>query len=245
MSLKFISPDWPLADKVNAFTTTRLGGVSVSPYNDLNLALHVGDQAESVIKNRSLLNKQLPIGVSCKWINQTHSNIVVNASEIEPDSIEADASFTIDRNIVCAVLTADCLPILFSDQNGECVGVTHVGWRGLLDGIIQKTIEAMSAYKKPDYAWLGPAIGPTAFEVGEDIYTGYIQRDPNFEAAFTTKVAGKWNFDIYLAAKVVLSAADIPYVYGGVFCTYNDEQQFFSYRRNAMTGRMATLITRR
>ena len=245
MKLPLIYPDWPINHKVCAFTTTRIGGYSQSPYNELNLALHVDDESSHVKKNRDQLNESLEITHSPKWLKQTHSRIVVKAEEIEPDAIEADASFTTEKNQICAVLTADCLPVLLTDRNGQCVAAVHAGWQGLAKGVIQETINAMSEHVKPEYAWLGPAIGPESFEVGEDVYETYIQSNIEYKNAFSAKKPGKWNLDIYAAAKIVLSAADITKVYGGTYCTYRDEQHFFSYRRSEKTGRMATIIMRK
>ncbi len=140
MSLELIHPDWPLNDKVCAFTTTRMEGSSLAPYDSFNLALHVNDQAEHVLNNRAYLNQQMEFKSSPKWLKQTHSSIVVKAEQIQADSVEADASFTTCKNEICAVLTADCLPVLFSDRNGECVGATHAGWQGLAKGILQQRI---------------------------------------------------------------------------------------------------------
>lgn len=245
MSMQLIKPDWPLQDKVTAFTTTRTDGHSSSPYDEFNLALHVGDNKKSVLRNRHRLEEFLGTDISTKWLRQTHSTITVDASAIDADVIEADASFTQSKNIACAVLTADCLPLLFSDENGECVGATHAGWRGLAEGVIETTIDAMSQIRKPNYVWLGPAIGPDAFEVGEDVFEAYIHRNAEFKRCFKTQKSGKWTLNIYQAAKIVLKAADIEHIYGGEYCTYHDEKRFFSFRRNSMTGRMATIIARR
>ncbi len=245
MSIELIYPDWPLQDKVMAFATTRIGGVSTDPYNEFNAALHVGDDQKNVLKNRLRINQCLGDSVDTKWLKQTHSTIAVDAASIDTDVVEADASFTTIKNIACAVLTADCLPLLFSDHNGECIGATHAGWRGLVDGVIENTIDAMSKYIRPTYVWLGPAIGPNAFEVGEDVFEAYINRHTNFESCFKVTKPGKWKLDIYQAAKIVLEAANISNIYGGCYCTYNDESRFFSYRRNPVTGRMATIIARR
>ncbi len=245
MSLQLIYPDWPLRDKVTAFATSRIGGVSRYPYNELNPALHVADNQEDVIKNRLLLEEHLGKNIETKWLKQTHSTTVADAAIIDTDVIEADASFTTSKNVACAVLTADCLPLLFSDYNGECIGAAHAGWRGLVNGVIENTIKVMSQYIKPTYVWLGPAIGPSAFEVGNDVLEAYIKRNTEFKSCFKVKKAGKWNLDIYQAAKIVLKAADITNIYGGSYCTYSDKDQFFSYRRNSVTGRMATIIARR
>lgn len=245
MSLQLISPDWPLNNKVLAFTTTRTKGFSQTPYDSFNLAIHVQDQDKNVLKNRAYLDQQLGFKSSPKWLKQTHSKIVMRAEDVDVDNTEADASFTTQKNQICAVLTADCLPVLLADANGQCVGAVHAGWQGLLKGVIQETIEAMSAEVKPQFAWLGPAIGSEVFEVGEDVYQPYIQENSEYENAFKVKKPGKWYFDIYAAAKVVLIAADITKIYGGSHCTYTEQEQFFSFRRNATTGRMATIIMRK
>lgn len=245
MKTKYIYPEWPLQEKVCAFTTTRLGGVSKEPYDKLNLALHVKDEHAAVNENRNRLHANLPAKTKIKWLKQTHSNIAVNASEIEADLVEADAAYTTNNNIACAVLTADCLPILLSDKNGECVAAIHAGWRGVINGVINNTITAMSDFVCPEYAWLGPAIGAEVFEVGEDVYSAYMQFDEKMMECFKPGEPGKWNLNIYQAAKIVLKSADIDKVFGGDFCTYSDSDQFYSYRRKAITGRMATIIHKR
>ena len=245
MTLQLITPDWPFNDKVVAFTTMRTNGFSQSPYDSFNLAIHVQDRDKDVLKNRAYLEEQLGFKSAPKWLRQTHSKIVMRAEDVDIDNTEADASFTTQKNQICAVLTADCLPVLLADAEGQCVAAVHAGWQGLLKGVIQETIKAMSAEVKPEYAWLGPAIGPKAFEVGEDVYEPYIQENPEYENAFKVKKQGKWYLDIYTAAKVVLTAADITKIYGGSHCTYTEREQFFSFRRNATTGRMATIIMRK
>ena len=242
MTARNIFPDWPIQDRVAALMTTRIGGFSLPPYDSFNLATHVGDQRRSVIANRKMLRKYWSFSQEPKWLRQTHSDIVVNATSIEPDTENADASYTTEPGIVCSVLTADCLPVVFSDQHGHCIGVAHVGWRGLLKGIIQRTVEAMSLYAPPKYAWLGPAIGPQVFEVGADVYQPYVRQNKEFERAFTNAETRRWKLDIYKAAKIVLKAADVTNIYGGDYCTYTESERFYSYRRSNQTGRMATLI---
>jgi len=245
MTMSLIYPDWPLQEKVVAFTTTRSGGVSQPPFDNFNLALHVSDNSSDVCENRNRLQANVLPNTQIKWLKQTHSNIVVNASTIEADSVEADAAFTVDNNIACAVLTADCLPILLSDCNAKCIAAIHAGWRGVINGVIERTVTAMRDYAKPEYAWLGPAIGVQAFEVGDDVYAAYSQRDTQLTNTFYAKKPGKWSLDIYQAAKLVLNSADIHNVFGGEYCTYSDSDQFFSYRRQSNTGRMATIISKR
>ena len=245
MNPQWIMPRWPLTDKVYAFTTTRAQGFSRAPYDSFNLAVHVRDQAEDVRRNRACLNQQLGFDAAPKWLKQTHSKIVVRAEQVEIDHTQADASFTTQKRQICAVLTADCLPLLLCDGAGECIAAVHAGWQGLLKGIIEATVAAMSKQTKPQYAWLGPAIGASAFEVGEDVYVPYIQQNPQYRKAFTVKAAGQWYFDIYAAARIALAQADITRVYGGDHCTYREQERFFSFRRNATTGRMATIIMRK
>ena len=242
MNCEIVVPDWPLEDKVRALTTTRKGGCSSPPFDECNLALHVGDNAENVLENRSRLRKTLGLPDEPKWLRQRHGNVVADAATIEPDVVDADAAFTTQPKIVCAVLTADCLPIVLSDDQGTCVGVVHVGWRGLLAGVIEKTIDRMNEFTKPEYAWLGPAIGPRAFEVGEDVFELYLRLNERMHDALTPAGSGKWKLNIYKAAKIVLTMADTNNIYGGSYCTYTDDRRFFSYRRNAKTGRIATLI---
>ncbi|MEM7303981.1 MAG: peptidoglycan editing factor PgeF [Pseudomonadota bacterium] len=223
-------------------TTTRAGGVSKPPYDQLNLADHVGDQLENVISNRKILVNQLSLPGEPKWLKQVHGHNVVNASNIISGLAQADASFTVDANIVCTVMTADCLPIALADSQGECIGVVHAGWRGLLGGVIQKAIVAMSQFSKPEYAWLGPALSPDAFEVEADVYHAYLTENKQFAQAFAIKNSNKWSFDIYQAAKMILMSEGVNQVFGGQHCTYGDSEQFYSYRRDGVTGRMATLI---
>ena len=250
MNLPLIVPDWPLMDKLIAFTTRRVGGVSQAPYDNFNLAMHVDDKVADVLTNRQRLQQFIGNEIQVKWLKQIHSNTVVNASTIEPDMIEADAAYTVDNKIACAVLTADCLPILLADKQGECIAAVHAGWRGVINGVIENTVLKMSEHVKPEYAWLGPAIGAEVFEVGEDVYTGFLQSNSAYRECFINKKSmhgetHKWNLNIYQAAKMVLNASDIFNIFGGEYCTYTDTDQFFSYRRQATTGRMATIIAKR
>lgn len=242
MTIEMIRADWPLQSRIAALTTTRHGGVSSSPYTDLNLAIHVGDQYKDVKQNRIVLREQLALDDEPKWLQQVHSKIVVNANEVVPDAVTADAVYTDQAGIICGVLTADCLPIAFANQEATCVAVAHAGWKGLLDGVIQETVKTMSTVAKPDYAWLGPAIGAQDFEVGRDVYQPFIEQNAEFAKAFTANDRGKWYLDIYFAASIVLKSLGINKIYGGKHCTYTESERFFSYRREANTGRMATLI---
>lgn len=242
MNPEFIRPDWPLTDIINVATTTRTGGASLAPYDQLNLAAHVGDDIGHVKNNRQLVASALNLPAQPKWLQQVHGHHAVNAGLINSGQPEADASFTIDSDVVCAVMTADCLPVVLSDSRGQCIGVAHAGWRGLLDQVLQNTILQMSAYMRPEYAWLGPAISPEAFEVGADVYQAFVAQSKQFQHAFEKKNDSKWNLDLYQAAKIILESAGIMHIYGGQHCTCQDEERFYSYRRDGVTGRMATLV---
>lgn len=244
MRLDYISPDWPIQDRVMTLTTLRTGGTSQGPYQGLNLALHVGDNRADVLENRAVLRQQFELKSEPKWLSQVHSRIAVNANELMPDTIEADAAYTDQKDVICGVLTADCLPIVLANQTTACVGVVHAGWKGLLDGVVQETVRSMTEIAKPEYAWLGPAIGPQAFEVGVDVYEPFVEKDREFMNAFKSirQDKDKWYFDIYAAARQVLNSVGIAQIYGGTHCTYTEKQRFFSYRRDQATGRMATLV---
>ncbi|MEM8844960.1 MAG: peptidoglycan editing factor PgeF [Pseudomonadota bacterium] len=242
MSLKFIKPDWPLLDKLNVVTTTRSGGVSLAPYDQLNLSMYVGDNKKDVEDNRNLVAQHLKLPTNPIWLKQIHSSYVVDAYLTASDEVEADASVTVNPETVCAVLTADCLPVVFSDENARCIGVAHAGWKGLLGGVLQQTIQSMAKTIKPEYAWLGPAIGPSAFEVGKDVYEAFINQNEIFKNSFRIKNNNKWYFNIYEAAKLVLHSQGITKVYGGSYCTHSEKDLFYSYRRDETTGRMATLV---
>ena len=236
-----ISPQWPLAEKVNVLTTTRMGGVSVAPFNEFNLADHVGDDAEAVASNRNQLVQNLHLPTSPVWLKQTHSTRVVDAAIAVGKDIEADALYTQQAKTVCAIMTADCLPLVLSDDEGECIAVVHAGWRGLVNGVIENTVAAMGSHCRPTLAWLGPAIGPQAFEVKQDVYQAYVNKSISFQACFKPRSQQAWDLDIYAAARIVLSNCSIEHVYGGDLCTYTDAERFFSYRRDGVTGRQATL----
>ncbi len=234
---KFIHPNWSAPPSVRAVQTTRLGGVSDAPFASFNLAQHVGDAAKSVTQNRQLLAQNLPTA-PC-WLNQIHSNIAVKAT---PQRQDADASFTRQRGVVCAVMTADCLPILLCDQAGSVVAAIHAGWKGLAAGIIEATVRAMEVEPAQMLAWLGPAIGQAAFEVGGEVRDIFIAQHAQASAAFMPNAQGKWQADIYLLAHQRLNALGITHVSGGDLCTFQDKNRFYSYRRDGVTGRMASLI---
>lgn len=234
-----IIPDWPAPPQVKALQTTRLGGLSNAPYDSLNLGGHVGDAPLVVARNRMLLNKLLPS--EPVWLEQVHGTAVANA-DLADCRIQADACIARQHAAVCVVLTADCLPVLLCDQAGSVVGIAHAGWKGLLAGVIEATVTAMAV--KPEYmmAWLGPAISQQAFEVGAEVRDKFCAAHPQAAAAFTAGESGKYFADIYALARLRLNRLGITHVYGGDYCTCTDKQNFFSYRRDGVTGRMGTFI---
>lgn len=234
-------PDWPAPANIHAATTLRSGGVSYGVFNSLNPAAHVGDNADLVRQNRKIIKDMLALPSEPVWLEQIHSNRVVNAVKTEALQ-QADASYSGDPNIVCAVMTADCLPLLVCSTDGSKVAAIHAGWRGLLAGIISNTITAMQT--RNVLIWLGPAIGADCFEVGAEVRDAFIEKSSAFSLAFEKKTNGKWLADIYQLARIDLAALGINSIYGGNFCTVTEEDRFYSYRRDKETGRMATLIWR-
>lgn len=242
MNPSVIKPNWPAPACVKAFTTMRLGGVSLPPYHQMNLAAHVGDQAESVNINRALLKKQLNLPADPTWIQQTHSTIVLPAS---PDNTEkeADATLTDQSERICVVLTADCLPILVCHRKGTHVAAIHVGWRGLLGGIIENTLTALNLPPQELLIWLGPAISAQHYEVGEEVRNAFLVTDPDTHQAFSPSPQKRWLADLYTLARLRLRKMGATAIYGGEYCTYSNKECFFSYRRDGeKTGRMASLI---
>ncbi|MGB2833473.1 MAG: peptidoglycan editing factor PgeF [Methylotenera sp.] len=240
--LNFIIPNWPAPANVKALQTTRTGGVSHAPYVSLNLGAHVNDDAIAVAQNRQLLSPYLPS--EPVWVNQVHGIEVIDAAQ-STCLQNADASFTTKANVVCVTMTADCLPVLLCDQAGTVVAAVHAGWRGLCDGVIEAAVNQFSVEPSEILAWLGPAIGPNAFEVGEDVRQQFIQQDSRAEQAFSA-FGEKWLCNMYLIAQQRLAKLGVKQIYGGGinedFCTYTDETRFFSFRRDNVTGRMASLI---
>lgn len=242
LALNAIQPRWPAPANVQALQTIRQGGVSLAPYANLNLALHVNDDEACVRHNRQVLRTALPS--EPVWLNQVHGVTVLDAALCQgvPD---ADASFSRQANVVCVTMTADCLPVLLCDRAGTVVSAVHAGWRGLCDGVIEAAVAKMAVAPSQILAWLGPAIGPNAFEVGHEVQAQFMQHDGQAALAFKPH-ADKWLANLYVLAQQRLNALGISQIYGGgidqAFCTYSDAQRFFSYRREAVTGRMASLI---
>ncbi len=234
-----ILPDWPAPPGVKAVTTTRSGGFSRGCYDSFNLATHVGDDPSAVEQNRALLRQQLALPAEPAWLQQVHSDRVVAASDTA--GVEADASWSDRHDRVCVVMTADCLPLLFCNQQGDRVAACHAGWRGLHAGIIQSTL---ACFDDPEdiMVWLGPAIGPDSFEVGEDVFTAFVEQHADNAQAFTRRDEQHWLCDIYALARGVLARQGVKQVYGGGLCTLQDAHRFYSYRRDSDTGRLASLI---
>lgn len=238
----FLFPEWPAPAGVHAATTLRTGGLSIGPYASLNPALHVGDDREAVLQNRRLIRERLALPSEPVWLEQVHGNKIVRAGAVAGVP-QADAGYTDEPGVVCAVMTADCLPLLLCSADGERVAAVHAGWRGLADGIIGNAVAALG--RKDLLIWLGPAIGPERFEVGEEVHAVFVQKSPAFAEAFKPhRPEGKWLADIYRLARIELNALGVTSIYGGRFCTVAEPDRFFSYRRDAVTGRMATLIWR-
>ncbi|SMC26163.1 conserved hypothetical protein [Andreprevotia lacus DSM 23236] len=235
----WIVPDWPAPARVRALATTRSGGISLPPYDSLNLGDHVGDDAAAVAANRAAIAAY--IGAQPQWLNQVHGTVVANAAD--KSACNADACVSREAGAACAIMTADCLPVLLCDRAGSVVAAAHAGWRGLHDGVIEAAVAAMQVQHNEVLAWLGPAIGPRAFEVGEEVRAAFVAHAAEAAQAFAAGAQpGKWLADIYLLARQRLAAIGITAVYGGGFCTVNDAERFFSYRRSKITGRMASLI---
>ena len=249
--MSFIYPQWPAPNTVQALVSTRTGGVSQNPFDSLNLGDHVGDRAQDVLQNRAIFTKTLPADPI--WLNQTHSTIVstpLSRQSTQGAPVNADASVSNIPGEVLVIMTADCLPVLFTNSSGTVIGAAHAGWRGLCAGVLENTITELlriSDDKRPAdlMAWLGPAIGPAAFEVGEDVVTAFTDSGLTVPAsAFKpiTNKDGKYLADIYLLARARLEAGGVGRVSGGQYCTVRDQEQFFSYRRDGETGRFASAI---
>ncbi len=236
---QWIVPDWPAPRNVRALITTRDGGVSNGPYASLNLGARTDDDPAAAAENRARLLAHLP--QPPKWLAQVHGSSVVNADTLQ-DIPSADASVAQQPGTVCAILVADCLPILIADHAGTCIGAAHAGWRGLAGGVIANTIARMPARPADLLAYIGPGIGPTAFEVGDDVLHAFCKDTPEREAAFKPLRPGKWLCDLPALARDALHRAGVMQVYGGAMCTYSDAKRFYSHRRDRITGRMAALI---
>ncbi len=242
MHAEWIRPEWPAPSRVRAVSTTRRGGVSSGAYASLNLGQHVGDAVVSVAENRRRLASSLQLPHEPRWLKQVHGITVARLAGASPDA-PADAAVTGEAGEACVVMTADCLPVLFCDRSGTKVGAAHAGWRGLAAGVLEAAVQAMETAPGELLAWMGPAIGPRAYEVGEEVRQAFVSRDPGAGAAFAPgQAGGKWWCDLYMLAQRRLEAAGLKQVYGGGCCTYTERERFFSFRRDGECGRMASLI---
>ncbi len=244
-SLEIVEATWPAPSSVVALTTTRKGGVSATPYASFNLAHHVGDQPEAVQRNRHILqNEILRINQEPQWLNQVHGIDVIHLNATNVAEIPtADASYTQEPQRICAVMTADCLPVLICNKAGTEVAAVHVGWRGCVAGILENTVSAFKSPASELLAWLGPCIGPEAFEVGAEVREAFVNQNPDTHTAFVPILNDKFLADLYQLGRIALNKAGVQAIYGGDYCTVSDQKRFFSYRRDAgKTGRMASLI---
>jgi len=239
----WIVPEWPAPFNVKALTTTRRGGYSLAPYDSFNLAIDKGDDPQTVLANRELLKAKANLPSEPFWLKQVHSTAVVEAGTPLKDAIEieADAAVAFQPNQVCVVMSGDCLPIILCNQTGTCVGAVHAGWKGLAAGVIEAALKKLDCDPATLLAWLGPAIGPEKFEVKEDVFLAF----NGYQSAKTFRPAGNkgvWFANLYELAKERLKRLGVTGVFGGGFCTYQDTERFYSFRRSKITGRMATLI---
>jgi len=237
-----ILPQWPQPESVRSCSTTRLGGVSLPPYASLNLGTHVSDFPQHVETNRQRLIELASLPSAPHWMEQVHGTDVARLTRETPrDTIRADAAYTDQPGVVCAAMSADCLPVLFCSKAGDEVAAAHAGWRGLNAGVLENTLSAFRAKPKDIMAWFGPAIGPRQFEVGGEVKEAFVASVHQAASAFTP-FNEKFLADIYQLARLRLQAAGVTQIYGGDCCTVSSPELFFSYRRDGITGRLATLI---
>ncbi|MDW6016227.1 peptidoglycan editing factor PgeF [Vibrio plantisponsor] len=238
--MNWITPNWNAPKQVKALASTRIGGCSKSPYEGLNLGMHVGDDPILVQRNRELLQQQTQMPTAPVWLNQTHSTVVLEVAQPTNDVLDADGVITSSPNVVCSAMTADCLPVLITNTQGTQVAAVHAGWRGLAGGIVEN---ALTHFSNDVMLWLGPAIGPQAFEVGEDVLQAFLDYDSKAEEAFVPgKQNGKWWANMATLTRLRMAKLGIDQVFDSGLCTYQDPQRFYSYRRDGVTGRQATFI---
>jgi polyphenol oxidase len=241
MSLSWLEADWPAPPGVRTLSTYRTGGISGGPYASLNLGDHVGDDPGAVAENRRRLKREAGLPSEPQWLAQVHGVAVADLDADAPNK-PADAAFTRTPGLICSILTADCLPVLFAADSGEAVGAAHAGWRGLAAGILEATCNAMGTGPEKMLVWLGPAIGPAAFEVGGEVREAFTRQDEGSEAAFTANSRGRFMADLELLARRRLAKLGITRIFGGGECTYTFADRYFSHRRDGQSGRQATLI---
>lgn len=243
MAAAWYEPDWPLPPGVRAAVTTRCGGESRPPYEQFNLATHVGDDPARVARNRERLVAELQLPSAPAWLSQVHGTRVVRLGAGAAEGVEADGCWTDERGVACAVLTADCLPVLLCDPRGGRVAAVHAGWRGLAAGVLEAA--AAEAGADGDWlAWLGPAIGPAHFQVGPEVCDAFVDRDPGAAVAFAPGPQGRAYGDLFELARRALGRVGVTRVSGGGICTFRERSRYYSFRRDGATGRFASLIWR-
>lgn len=238
--MSVIIPNWPAPNNVKAFCSTRDGGFSLPPYDGLNVGMHVGDDPATVAKNRDWLQQYCQMPSAPIWLNQTHSTRVIAVNQPCDDVLDADGIVTSTPHVVCSAMTADCLPVLITNTQGSQVAAVHAGWRGLAGGIVE---QALDKFSDDVVVWLGPAIGPEVFEVGDEVRQAFCDYDSDAQRAFlATSNDGKWLADIAQLARLRLAKIGVEQVVNSHLCTYQHDQQFYSYRRDGVTGRQACFI---
>lgn len=237
-NIDWLIPDWPAAENVRAGTTLRTKGISDGAYASLNLAMHVGDDPQRVMKNRQLLG--LPY--EPVWLEQVHSNVVIDVARHKGEIPRADAAYSTKKHQPCVVMTADCLPLLVTDIEATCVAAIHAGWRGLANGIIEATLNTLPVNTSNLMVWLGPAIGPQVYEVGTEVRQAFVEQDTKAQQAFIQTDDSHWLMDIYQLARQRLQTSGVTQIFGGEFCTFTEADRYYSYRRDNITGRMASII---
>jgi YfiH family protein len=242
MEIKWLTPDWPAPDAVRALSTLRSGGASASPYHSLNLGARVGDVPAAVEENRRRLRAAARLPGEPVWLTQAHGTRVADLDLPTEPGAAADAALTRQPGRICAILTADCLPVLFAAESGDAVAAAHAGWRGLAGGVIEATVRALSVAPQSLYVWLGPAIGPSHFEVGSEVREEFLRSDPQADAAFAPNPRGRFMADLPALARSRLMRLGIRRIYGGGECTYRHPDRYFSHRRDGKTGRQVSLI---
>ena len=243
--MQLIEPNWAAPAHVHAYSTTRLGGVSEGEFDGLNLGTHVNDDPQHVFQNRLLLSNKFNNAPDFCWLTQTHSHELIKLSVSTSQNLNADASWIDSNQRTCVVMTADCLPVLITDKQGSFVAAIHAGWRGLCDGIIEKSIQKicdeLTVKNDQLLVWLGPCIGPTAFEVGDEVRAEFVAHNMSASDAFVA-ANGKWLANLHLLAKLRLADFKGVTITEDESCTFNDSELFYSYRRDGQTGRLATFI---
>ena len=239
---QIIVPDWPAPPGVRSAFTLRTGGVSVAPYDSLNLGASIGDSPEAVAENRRRVREKLRLPAEPVWLEQVHGVEVVVLDDSPGLAPAGDASVAWGAGCVCAIRVADCMPVLFAARDGSAVAAAHAGWRGLAGGVLEATVGRLDLPASQLIAWMGPAIGPAHFEVGDEVRAAFTATDLDASSAFVANARGRWQCDLYALARRRLTAIGISGIYGGGWCTFAEADRFFSYRRSGQCGRMAALI---